>query len=330
MPLYELHRIAKQLVAPGKGILASDESVHTLEKHFDEHGIAKTAENRRAYRELLFTAPGASQYISGAILFDETITQKTAAGESFVEVLRAQGIVPGIKVDLGTEPLGTAPGEMTTKGIEDVALRLAEYFGMGARFAKWRAVFTISDTTPSEVAIENNVALLAEYAQLCQAAGLVPIVEPEVLMDGIHSVEQCYEASVRVQTALFEALDKAEVDLSAMLLKPNMIVAGSGGVEVAPRLVAAYTLSCLQTTVPSEVAGIVFLSGGQSDETAVANLRAIAMEGVNASWPLTYSFGRALQTAALAAWQGRSENVVAAQAAYLAQAQHCSLASRGI
>ncbi len=330
MTFSELHAVAKYLVSPGKGILASDESVHTLEKHFDEHGIEKSDENRRAYRELLFTAPGANEYISGAILFDETIQQKTAAGEWFVEVLRAQGIVPGIKVDLGTEPLGTTPGEMTTKGIEGLAPRLAEYFGMGAQFAKWRAVFTISDATPSEVAIENNVTLLAEYARLCQAAGLVPIVEPEVLMDGSHSIEQCYEASVRVQTALFAALGKVGVDLRAMLLKPNMIVAGSGVAEAAPRAVGAYTLSCLQTTVPSAVAGIVFLSGGQSDETAVANLRAIATEGANASWPLTYSFGRALQTAALATWQGKPENMAAAQKAYQEQAKRCGLASQGL
>lgn len=326
MTFSELHTVAKYLVSPGKGILASDESVRTLEKHFDEHGIAKTDENRRAYRELLFTAPGANKYISGAILFDETIQQKTASGERFVEVLRAQGIVPGIKVDLGTEPLGTAPGEMTTKGIEGLAPRLAEYFGLGAQFAKWRAVFTISDTTPSEAAIEVNADLLAEYARLCQAARLVPIVEPEVLMDGVHTIEQCYEASVRVQTAVFEALAKARVEAGAMLLKPNMIVPGSGVAEVAPRVVAAYTLSCLQRTAPSDLAGVVFLSGGQSDATAVANLRAIAQEGADASWPLTYSFGRALQTAALATWQGKPENVAAAQAVFTQQAARCSQA----
>lgn len=323
----ELHAFAKYLVSPGKGILASDESVHTLEKHFDEHGIAKTEENRRAYRELLFTAPGANEYISGAILFDETIHQKTAAGELFVQALKTQGIVPGIKVDLGTEPMGTTPGETTTMGIEGLRERVAEYYALGARFAKWRAVFTISDVTPSEVAIENNVALLAEYARLCQAAGLVPIVEPEVLMDGVHSIEQCYEASVRVQTALIAALGKADVDLSALLLKPNMVVPGRRAASVAPSIVGAYTLSCLQTTVPTTVAGVVFLSGGQSEAEAVANLQAIAAEGADASWPLTYSFGRALQTSALAAWQGKSENVAVAQAAYLAQARRCSEAS---
>lgn len=328
MSLFDLHRIAKQLVAPGKGILASDESVSTLEKHFDEHGIAKSDENRRAYRELLFTAPGVNEYISGAILFDETIHQSTATGERFVDVLNKQGIIPGIKVDLGTEELVGASGELTTKGIETLSARLAEYYALGARFAKWRAVFTISQTTPSPMAIVNNVELLAEYARLCQQAGLVPIVEPEVLMTGEHAIERCYEVSVKVQTALFAALRAKQVDLTAVLLKPNMILAGSGASVDSPRVVAAYTLSCLQLTAPTDLAGVVFLSGGQSEAQAVANLQAIATEGADASWPLTYSFGRALQTSALAAWQGKSSNVAKAQAAFVAQARLCSEASQ--
>lgn len=329
MEILKLHAIAKALVVPGKGILAADESVTTLEKHFDEQGIVKTDENRRAYRELLFTAPGASEYISGAILFDETIRQSTAAGESFVAVLQRQGVIPGIKVDLGTEPLVGASGELTTKGIENLPARLAEYFAMGARFAKWRAVFAIGDGTPSTAAIENNVTLLAEYARLCQQAGLVPIVEPEVLMTGDHSIEKCYEVSIKVQMALFAALRAKQVDLTAALLKPNMVLSGSEASVDEARVVAAYTLSCLQLTAPTDLAGIVFLSGGQSEVQAVTNLRAIAIEGEDAAWPLTYSFGRALQTSALAAWQGKPENVVKAQAAYLAQARLCSESSLG-
>lgn len=322
-----LHALAKQLVVPGKGILAADESTTTIGKRFAEHGIENTVENRQAYRELLFTTVGAERYISGVILYDETIRQHAANGESFVSILQRQNIVPGIKVDLGTEPLVAGSNETTTKGMAGLEARLAEYYALGARFTKWRAVFTISDTTPSAAAIENNVTLLAEYARLVQAAGMVPIVEPEVLMDGSHTVAQCYEASVRVQTALFAALVKAGVELGAVLLKPNMITAGSANQSLAPRVVAAYTVSCLQTTAPSELAGVVFLSGGQSDEAAVANLQAIAAEGADASWPLTYSFGRALQTGALAAWQGKTENVAASQAAYLAQARRCSEAS---
>lgn len=329
MEIFDLHKIAKMLVAPGKGILASDESVSTLEKHFDEHGIEKTDENRRAYRELLFTAPDANKYISGAILFDETIRQHTAAGESFVSVLQKQGIIPGIKVDLGTEPLPGVPDELTTKGIETLPARLAEYYALGARFAKWRAVFTISEKTPSDFAIKNNVELLAEYARLCQAAHIVPIVEPEVLMTGKHTIEKCYEVSIKVQTALFAALQTKQVDVAAMLLKPNMVLSGSDAPVDAPRVVAAYTLSCLQLTAPTNLAGVVFLSGGQGDAQAVANLRAIAVEGTDAAWPLTYSFGRALQTETLAIWQGQAENVVTAQKTYTAQAQRCSQASLG-
>lgn len=329
MNIQELQAVAHALVAPGKGLLASDESVHTLEKHFDEHGIEKTDENRRAYRELLFTAPGAANYISGAIFFEETLRQSTSDGRSFVSVLREQGIIPGIKVDLGTEPLPGAPGELTVKGIDTLAARLVEYYALGARFAKWRAVFTISATTPSELAIKTNVTLLAEYARLCQVAQIVPIVEPEVLMDGDHTIEQCYEATVKVQTALFVALRAMGVDLSALLLKPNMILAGQANGTAKPEVVAEQTVRCLKTTVPAEVPGIVFLSGGQADDEAVANLQAIAVAGANAPWKLTYSYGRALQTAALATWAGKAENVAAAQAAYVEQARRCSLASQG-
>lgn len=325
----ELQNIATALVTPGRGILAADESTATIGKHFAENGIENTEDQRRAYRELLFTAPGAGEFISGAILFDETIREKIADGRTLVEVLRTAGIIPGIKVDLGTEELADAPGELYTKGIEGLAGRLSEYYQLGARFAKWRAVFSISATTPSDRAIEMNADLLAEYAALCQATGIVPIVEPEVLMEGDHSIEKCLEVTQRVLTAVCAALKARGVDLPGVLLKPNMVLPGEAAGAATSETIAEHTLRCLRATVPAEVPGVVFLSGGQTEVEATAHLQAIAVAGAHDPWKLTFSFGRALQTSALAAWQGRPENVAAAQVAFIERARLVSLASVG-
>lgn len=316
-----LETIARKLVADSKGILAADESVGTIGKHFAEWGIELTEENRRAYRNLLFTAPGIEQYISGVILFDETIRETTDDDVPFPKFLEQKGIIPGIKVDKGTAPFNEATTELATVGLEGLETRLHEYKAMGAQFAKWRAVFSIGPGTPSEVCIAINADLLAEYAALCQQYGIVPIVEPEVLMDGGHTIEECYEVTKKVLEGVFSSLRNRNVYLPGILLKPNMIVAGSESGTEPPAKVAAMTLECLRAVVPSEVPGIVFLSGGQSEEEATANLQAINAAKGDAPWALTFSFGRALQHSALKTWAGKPENVAAAQAEFIERAR---------
>jgi fructose-bisphosphate aldolase class I len=321
---------AKTLIADGKGILAADETPGTLTKRFEALGIHSTEQSRRAYRELLFTAPDAASSISGVIMQDETIRQKSSTGSPLAQGLASRGIVPGIKVDTGAKPLALAPGETITEGLDGLRDRLAEYRGMGARFAKWRAVIHIADGLPSGACVSANAHALARYAALCQEASLVPIVEPEVLMDGSHSIERCEEVTTMVLHAVFQALFEQRVALDAMLLKPNMVVAGKASSRPASvQEVATATLRCLLRTVPAAVPGIVFLSGGQSDRLATAHLNAINRLPGPKPWKLSFSYGRALQDAALAAWHGRDENVKASQEALSHRARCNGAASLG-
>jgi fructose-bisphosphate aldolase class I len=312
----QLHETAVALVAPGKGILAADESTGTITRRFGDVGIESTEENRRAYRELLFTTPGAEESISGVILFDETIRQSTADGTPFPELLRSKGVIPGIKVDKGAKPLALADGETVTEGLDGLRERFAEYVRLGARFAKWRGVYSIGNGRPSEYAVWVNAHALARYAALAQEAGLVPIVEPEVLMDGDHTIETAAKVTGRVQQAVFTELHDQRVDFRGMLLKPNMVLSGyeasnrAGVKEVAER-----TLEVLYRHVPAAVPGIVFLSGGQSDEDATEHLNAMNVSGPH-PWQLSFSYGRALQAPALAAWAGSPESIDEGQRAY--------------
>ena len=302
MSIEDLEQTAQALVAPGKGIIAIDESSGTIARRFQAVGIENSVEHRRAYRELLLTAQGLGQHISGAILYDETIRQSTRAGQSFVEAMRAAGIIPGIKVDLGLQPLAGFPGEVVTEGLDGLRGRLAEYIKLGARFAKWRAVIRIGEDMPSSTCIEANNHALARYAALCQEAGLVPIVEPEVLMDGDHDLDVCYEVTEAVLRSLFAALYEQNIMLEGSILKASMVIAGSDCSEQAEvEEVAAATVRCLKATVPALLPGIVFLSGGQSDERATAHLDAINRMGPH-PWPLSFSYGRAMQQAALHLW----------------------------
>jgi fructose-bisphosphate aldolase class I len=320
----------RTIVADGKGILAADETPGTLTKRFDAVGIRSTEQSRRAYRELLFTAPNAATSISGVIMQDETIRQKSSTGTALAQLLASRGIVPGIKVDTGARALALAPGETVTEGLDGLRERLTEYRGMGARFAKWRAVIHIADGLPSRACVAANAHALARYAALCQEAALVPIVEPEVLMDGSHSIERCEEVTTIVLHALFESLVEQRVALESMLLKPNMVVAGKESPRPASvQEVATATLRCLRRTVPAAVPGIVFLSGGQSDRLATAHLNAINGLPEAKPWKLSFSYGRALQDAALEAWHGRDENVKAAQDALLHRARCNRAASLG-
>ena len=325
---HELKAIAESIVADNKGILAADESTGTIKKRFDSIGAESTEENRRAYRNLLFTTPGFEQSIGGVILFDETIRQRADDGTPFAELLAAKGVVPGIKVDTGAKPLAGAPGETVTEGLDGLRERLAEYHGMGARFAKWRATISIGPGMPSRYAIRANAHALARYAALCQEAGLVPIVEPEVLMDTDHSLDACHEATGRTLQAVYVELDMQRVDLEGTLLKPNMVIPGKGNADQAsPERIAAATVDCFRRHVPAAVPGVVFLSGGQSEVEATANLDAInRLDG--RPWPLSFSYGRALQASALKAWGGAAENVEAAQAAFLHRAR-CNAAAAG-
>ena len=324
-----LAEIARGLVAPGKGILAADESSGTIEKRFAAIGVESTEENRRAYRDLLFTAPGAEEWISGVILFDETIRQSSADGTPFPQLLAAKGVVPGIKVDRGAKPLAGARGETVTEGLDGLRARFEEYHALGARFAKWRAVYSIGRNRPSDYAIWTNAHALARYAALAQEAGLVPIDEPEVLMDGRHTIDVAYRVTARVQHAVFTELRDQRVELEGILLKPNMVLAGYSCPEQAGvEAVAEQTIRCLRHTVPAAVPGIVFLSGGQSDEAATAHLDAINRLGEQ-PWQLSFSYGRALQAPAQRAWRGSAENVPAAQGAYLHRARLNGLARAG-
>lgn len=315
-----LKEVAQALVAPGKGILAADESTKTIEKRFTSVGLQSTEEARRKYREMLFTTSGIEQYISGIIMFDETVRQNIP--------LNAK-IIPGIKVDEGLELFGEG-GEEATKGLSGLEERLKEFLSFGLKFTKWRGVFKISATTPSEGFLIENLERMAEFAKISQEAGFVPIVEPEVLLDGDHTTGRCEEVETKVLQKLFEKLLQQKVYLPGLLLKPSMVLPGKDSGIVAESLeVAQATLRTLTNSVPPDVAGIVFLSGGQSEEEATANLREINKVGANAPWPLSFSFGRGLQNSALSTWAGEDENIKAAQAAFLARAKANSEAILG-
>jgi fructose-bisphosphate aldolase class I len=321
MDLATLNATAKALVADGKGILAADESDGTIKKRFDSIGVESTEDNRRAYRELLFTTEGAEEFVSGVILFDETIRQNASVGTPFPQLLESKGVIPGIKVDKGAKPLALAEGETITEGLDGLRDRLAEYAELGARFAKWRATYTISDELPSEYCVWANAHALARYAALCQEAGLVPIVEPEVLQDGTHTLAESAKATGRVLHAVYTELHDQRVDLRGTLLKPNMVLSGYSAPDRAgAQEVAEATLEVFYRHVPAAVPGIVFLSGGQTDEDATAHLNAMNALGPH-PWELSFSYGRALQAPALRAWLGKAENVAAAQAAYLHRAR---------
>lgn len=323
----ELIQNAKALVAKGKGILAADESTGTVTKRFDGIGAECTEATRREYRGLLFTTEGAAEHVSGVILYDETLRQATDAGTPFSSVLTDQGILPGIKVDTGAKELSGTDGEKITEGLDGLRDRVAEYYALGARFAKWRAVITIGNGIPSDYCIDTNAHALARYAKLCQEGGLVPIVEPEVLMEGDHSAERCEAVTTRVLQRTFGALFEQGVLLEGMLLKPNMVLSGTGCADQAGVAeVAERTLRCFGRVVPAAVPGVVFLSGGQSDELATAHLSAMNAMGPH-PWEVSFSYGRALQAPALKAWAGRTENIGAAQAAYLHRAR-CNGAAR--
>ncbi len=326
----ELHETANALVAEGRGILAADESSGTIARRFAAIGVESTEESRRAYRDLLFTTTGAEELISGVILFDETIRQRSADGTPFPELLASRGIVPGIKVDLGAKPLALAPGETVTEGLDGLRGRFEEYRSLGARFAKWRATYSIGAGKPSEYCVWVNAHALARYAALAQEAGLVPIVEPEVLMDGSHSLDDSAKTTGRAQQALFTELHDQRIDLGGTILKPNMVLTGYGAAERAGTAeVAERTLEVLYRHVPAAVPGICFLSGGQSDEDATAHLNAMVERGPH-PWQLSFSYGRALQDPAQHAWGGHEENVLAAQRAYYHRARMNAAARRGL
>jgi len=322
----DLEQTARALVAPGKGILAADESDGTIKKRFDSIGIESSEENRRAYRDLLFTTDGAADYISGVILYDETIRQPALDGTPFPKLLERQGVIPGIKVDKGAKELAHAPEEKITEGLDGLRERLAEYVGLGAHFTKWRAVITIGDGIPSEYCIWTNAHALARYAALSQEAGLVPIVEPEVLMDGGHSIETSFDVTSRTLHAVFTELRDQRVHFEQMLLKPNMVLSGyDASSRAGVQEVAEQTVRCFRRHVPAAVPGIVFLSGGQTDEDATAHLNAMNAMGPH-PWELSFSYGRALQAPALKAWSGDAANAGAGQAAYLHRAKMNGLA----
>lgn len=325
----ELIKNASYISTPGKGILAADESTGTIGKRLASINVENVEANRRALRELLFCTPGALQYLSGVILFEETLYQKTADGKPFVDVLKEGGVLPGIKVDKSTVELAGTNGETTTQGHDDLGKRCAKYYEAGARFAKWRAVLKIGPTEPSQFAINENANGLARYAIICQENGLVPIVEPEVLVDGPHSIDRCAEVTERVLAACYKALNDHHVLLEGSLLKPNMVTPGSDATKVAPEVVAEYTVRTLQRTVPVPVPAIVFLSGGQSEEEATLNLNAMNKLATKKPWSLSFSFGRALQQSTLKTWVGKEENVEKARAAFLARCKANSEATLG-
>jgi fructose-bisphosphate aldolase class I len=320
---------ARALVAPGKGILAADESSGTIEKRFDQIGVESTEENRRAYRQLLFTAPGLGDHISGVILFDETIRQSSDDGTPLTEVLEKAGVIPGIKVDTGAKPLALFEGETVTEGLDGLRERLTEYREIGARFAKWRATYFIGEGRPSDFAVLANGHAMARYAALCQEAGIVPIVEPEVLMDGEHDITACEDATGRALRALYEQITDHRVDLAGTLLKVNMVVPGKDApTQADDATIAEATLRTLRAHVPEEVPGVVFLSGGMTDEQATSRLNEINRLG-DAPWQISFSFGRALQQGPLKAWGGDESNLEAAQAALAHRARMNGLARDG-
>jgi fructose-bisphosphate aldolase class I len=324
-----LDQIARALVAPGKGILAADESDGTIKKRFDSIQVESTEESRRAYRDMLFTTSGMEEHISGVILYDETIRQSSAEGTPFPKLLESKGVIPGIKVDKGAKPLAGSPDEKVTEGLDGLRERLSEYRELGAKFTKWRAVIEIGDGIPSHTCIHVNAHALGRYAALSQEAGLVPIVEPEVLMDGNHTLERCYGVTEWTLKTTFQELYYQRVRLDGMLLKPNMVVSGTDAPERASvDEVAEATIRCLKDCVPAAVPGIVFLSGGQSDEIATEHLNAMNERGPH-PWELSFSYGRALQAPSLKAWAGEEANVPAGQEAFAHRAKMNGLARAG-
>ena len=329
MPLNTLEEIATFIVADGKGILAADESNPTCGKRFDSIGVESSELNRRDYREMLFRANGMKGNIGGVILFDETIRQTAEDGTSLVQVIMGQGALPGIKVDQGLQPLSDSPDETLTQGLDGLNERCAEYFQLGAKFTKWRAVIKIDGELPSAACIESNMQALADYAKIVQDNNMVPMVEPEVLMDGNHSIERCYEVSSAALKALFASLAKNDVNIKGTILKPNMVTAGSlCESQASVQEVAEMTVRCLQENVPSDLPGITFLSGGQSEINATAHLDAMNKIG-GFPWKLSFSYGRALQQAALKTWLGKSENILDAQAVFSHRALMNKLAAEG-
>jgi len=331
MPAQDLASIAHSLGASCRGILAADESTGTIERRFNSIKIENIEENRRAYRDMLFTTKGLGQYVSGVILYDETIRQKASDGTTFVDLLVKNNMMPGIKVDIGAKPLPFCPGETVTEGLDGLPKRCEEYVKLGAKFAKWRAVITIGKDIPSTTCIEENAHALARYAAICQEAGLVPIVEPEVIMDGDHTIDRCEQVTEWTLNAVYDALYVNRVQLEGSVLKPSMVISGTkcpqqAGVEE----VAERTIRTLKRTVPGAVAGIVFLSGGQSDELATAHLNAMNRKFAGSlPWPVSFSYGRALQAPSLKAWKGSAANVAGGQAALLHRARMNSLACAG-
>ncbi len=322
MTTESLSQTAKALVADGKGILAADESSPTIKKRFDSIGVESTEENRREYRAMLFSTPEAGRYISGVILFDETLRQNGSDGMPLVKLIEAGGMIPGIKVDKGAKDLAGFPGEKVTEGLDGLRDRCNEYAGLGARFAKWRAVYTIGEDVPSAACLTANAHGLARYAAISQEAGLVPIVEPEVLMDGDHTIDDCEAVTEEVLRIVFAELSVQEIELEGMLLKPNMVLSGKDCPEQAGvEDVAERTLRCLKRSVPAAVPGIVFLSGGQSDEVATLHLNAMNKLAETPPWKLSFSYGRALQAGPLKAWGGQAENLPAAQEVLFARAK---------
>lgn len=324
-----LNEIALALVTPGKGILAADESTGTIKKRFDTINTKSTEDARRDYRHMLFSTPAMKDFISGVILFEETLRQSAPGGTALVDIIKSQGAIPGIKVDKGAHPMTGHPGELVTEGLDGLGDRLKEYHGLGARFAKWRAVITIGKDLPSKDCISANADALARYARRCQENGLVPIVEPEVLMDGDHTIDRCFEVTEVTLNALYEALAEHQVALEGTILKPNMVISGSDcATQAGVEEVAEKTLQCLKSTVPAAVPGIVFLSGGQSDLDATAHL-SVMNQTSGLPWALSYSYGRALQAAPLKVWAGNNANIEAAQRAFAHRARMNGLAALG-
>jgi len=317
----EMQQTVQQLTAAGRGILAADESHPTIKKRLEAFGIESTEENRRAYRSLLVTTPGIGDYVSGIIFFEETLGQRTDSGELIPQACEAAGVVPGIKVDKGLVELPGTDGEKVTQGLDSLGERLDGYKAQGARFTKWRSVFNIEPHKPGEIAVTANAEVLARYAAIVQSRGMVPIVEPEVLMDGDHDIARCAEVTEAVQAAVFAALRRHRVALEGMVLKPNMVVSGKSVARPDPEQVAEHTLRVLRRTVPAAVPSINFLSGGQTPQEATANLNAINRAGGAKPWVLSFSYSRALQEPVQQAWVGRRENVEAAQQAFLARAR---------
>ena len=327
---HELETTAKMMVAEGKGILAIDESTPTIKKRFDTINVESTEENRRAYRDLLITNPGGSKYISGMILYDETIRQSTSDGTTFTEKLINDGIMPGIKVDTGAKDFALHANEKITEGLDGLRDRLAEYKTLGAKFAKWRAVITIGNNIPTDACIDANAHALARYAGLCQEIGIVPMVEPEVLMDADNTIERCYDVTEKTLSTLFTTLKDQDISIAHTILKTNMVISGKQcSTQASVEEVAKSTVRCLLKNVPSELAGIVFLSGGQSAELATAHLNAMNQNNKDLPWPLSFSYGRALQEPCLKAWGGESTNIEAAQKALLHREKCNGLACKG-